>query len=241
MEPGRFSVEYADGIRVHCVDGVVSAELEGLRDPRVQRELTEGVVSGLRSHLAGQFVLHASSVAFGNSVVALMGDQGAGKSSLSFACAQEPIRMVSDGMTVVDPSSLQVQTGLPRWKLSDASITRFQLAPEDYEFVNEDCYKRYVPFQEKAEATPGALSVVLWVTVGDSERLEELEPREQLLALVQNAYLVNEFPVNEQQQLLQRAAKVLSTGVVVKRLVRRMSWEAMPAAVSLVRGVFGII
>jgi hypothetical protein len=114
------------------------------------------------------------------------------------------------------------------------------LNPEDYEYVNEDRYKRYVPFASEAEQTPGALRAALWVTVGDGERLETMGPREQLLALVQNGYLVSAFPVAEQEQLLQRAAQLLASGVVVTRLVRRMSWDAMPATVQLVRQVLGL-
>lgn len=147
--------------------------------------------------------------------------------------------MISDGMTVVDPESLRVRAGLRRWKLADESLQRFGLEPANYDFVNEACVKRYVPFSGDEPSDTATLRTVLWVTVGDSERIERLEPREQLLGLVTNAYLVNEFPVAEQQHLLVRAAKLLSGGVVVKRLVRRKTWDAMAEVVRLVQAEAG--
>lgn len=230
-----FSLKILENTKIHCRDDGVGVENCGDLEPGLNREISEGIVAGLQSHLLGKFVLHASSIAIDDAVIALMGNQGAGKSSLSVTCSSEPFRMIADGMTVIDPSNRRVELGLPRWKLSDASIEKFGLNPNDYEFVNGERRKRYVPFSRTDAINSCVLKVVLWVTEGDGEYVESMTPTQQLLALVTNAYLIKGYPVSEQEKLLSRAGEILASGVVVKRLVRRKRWDTLPETVRLVR------
>jgi hypothetical protein len=230
-----FSVELLENIRLQCEKDYVNVEAGSDCDPGLLREVEEGIVPGLRSHLNGNFVLHASSIQLNETVIALMGDQRTGKSSLSFACSVDAFRMVADGMTVINPANLTVEAGLSRWKLSDESIEIFGRNPTEFEFVNRACRKRYVPFAERESIAPGKVKVVLWVTDGVCERLEPLEPMQQLIALVTNAYLIKIFPIEEQEKVLRRASQLLSSGVIVKRLVRRKRWSTLHDTVKLVQ------
>jgi hypothetical protein len=230
-----FSFNILENIRLQCEGDSVSVEAGLDCDPGYLREVEEGIVPGLQSHLCGNFVLHASSIQLNETVIALMGDQRTGKSSLSFACSVDAFRMVADGMTVIDPVNLTVEAGLSRWKLSDESIEVFGRAPTDFEFVNRACKKRYVPFAERGSVTKGKVRFVLWITDGESEYLESLEPMQQLMALVTNTYLIKILPVEEQDKVLRRASQLLSSGVIVKRLVRRKRWSALWDTVKIVQ------
>lgn len=83
-----------------------------------------GPVLACALHLRGRFALHASAIRVGGAAVALMGDKGAGKSTLACAFLSPGRALLADDLVVVDPTGAghQAAAGFPQLKLDDASL-----------------------------------------------------------------------------------------------------------------------
>lgn len=213
------------GVEVHLGDGLSRARA---------REVYEGPVAALEAYAGGDVLLHASCVSIDQCALAILGGQGAGKSTLSCACVRAGSTFISDGSLVVNPHTGIVAVGPPRWKLTEQSLMHLGLDAGSCAYVNEERVKRYVDLPTPTVAHTPKLGLVLLVTDGSDERIEPLAPHEQAIALLTHTYLVNLFPPSEHGTLLERAAGLLASGASVKRLVRRKNWNALPATVDLV-------
>lgn len=83
-----------------------------------------GPVLACALHLRGRFVLHASAIRVGGAAVALMGDKGAGKSTLACAFLSSGRALLADDLVVADPAGAghEAAAGFPQLKLDDASL-----------------------------------------------------------------------------------------------------------------------
>jgi hypothetical protein len=94
-------------------------------DPALIRAVLLGWVMAMICLQRDLLVLHASAVAFGDRVIAFMGDAGAGKSTLAAHCLAAGARLVADDMlrvTLRDQGCPRVHPGMPILKLWQQAI-----------------------------------------------------------------------------------------------------------------------
>lgn len=147
-----------------------------------------------------------------------MGPSGSGKSTLAAALCERGAKLVSDGMTPVDPDSLLVAHGTARTKLNDASLRLLGADPERYSLVHPESMKRYFPVPG-SDSEP-ILSLILIVEDAEETTIVPILGAESLMKLITNVYLVEHLPPEHSPILMQRAAKLIQRGVQVKALRR---------------------
>jgi hypothetical protein len=205
---------------------VVLCETEHL-SPQRKDDLLRGPGEGLLAHCRGQIVLHGSCISRGTSAISLVGPSGVGKSSLSVALCRRGAALISDGMTIVDPTSLGVTRRWPWWRMTDDSLRALGFDPERYAFDDALKQKRRVIGDPIPQSVAPRLVQVLLVETDSEISIAPFSGAEQILGLIRNAYLASVLPPSESPILLQRCGEVIARGVAVHRLVRPMDWARM--------------
>lgn len=230
---GRYLIE--DGREV-VVDASRDAE------PAVVRLFILGSVMGMACHQRGLMALHASAVAFDDQVVAFMGWQGAGKSTLAAHCLAAGARLVSDDLLVVTlgrDGRAHAHPGVPALKLWGNALEALGRTSEGLprDWWRED---KYHVSCSRAVETPLDLRHVLLLdedeTTGDGT-LTPLNGAQSIRALVANTYRVEYLDIAGRRDRHFRDCALLASNVPVSRLGRRRDPQRLSATVELVAAV----
>jgi hypothetical protein len=106
------------------------------------------VVFAYLGYLENRFSLHGSCVSRDGIALCVAGRPGAGKSTLAAAVVARGASFVSDGMTIVDPDSRNVQRGPPTRRLWDDALRWLGDDPQKYPYLEQGPPKRVCPVQE---------------------------------------------------------------------------------------------
>jgi hypothetical protein len=179
--------------------------------------------------------LHASAVAFGDRVVAFMGDQGAGKSTLAAHCVQVGAKLVADDLLRVelaDSGPPRAHPGMPLLKLWRQTLEGMgrdanELAPawwHDHKFL--------VPFS--GELVENALPIACIHVLEQDEtagagRFEPLAAAAAVSALVANSHDIYVLDaIGRRPGHLDDCVR-LAGNVEIVRLARRHDAAQLPA------------
>jgi len=203
-----------------------------------ERALRLGIVGPLLGVILtqrGQFVLHASSVVVDGRAVAFAGPSGRGKSTLATALARAGHPLVADDITVIDTAGPEplVLPGFARVKLWPDSANMLGEDAEALPLLHPARTKRSLQLDD-FHRHPVPLERCYLLEDGPAE--ESLEPaaREAVLALIGCTY--------QSQWLHQTGASgknllhctALARSGVVRRLLRRRDFDALPDVVRFV-------
>ncbi len=108
-------------------------------------------------HQRGATPLHAAVVCLDGRAVALAGDSGSGKSSVSRALVARRHRLLSDDLALVDPETLLVQPGLASSKLTPSSASILGLS-SPYRAADS---KSFVPVSTAFAVGPARLAAII--------------------------------------------------------------------------------
>lgn len=159
-----------------------------------------GPVLGLALRFQGALCLHASAVALSGRVVAFVGDAGAGKSTTAAAFAREGQVVISDDIVTLaeDAGAFTVQPAYPYLSLWPDSVVLLYGERKSLPSFSRNFDKRLLSLGEHglqfadSPLPLGAIFLLGERSVGNSApRVEELDARESLLALVANSYATN--------------------------------------------------
>jgi hypothetical protein len=158
-----------------------------------------GPVLGLLLRLRGVTCLHASAVAFGNSAVAFVGSEGAGKSTTAAALARRGNAILSDDVVTLAErnGSFFVHPAYPYLCLWPESVESLYGSAEALPKFSANYEKRCLSLgklelQFAQQALPLAAIYILGDRRGDPAPLiEELSPQRAFLALVANTFATN--------------------------------------------------
>jgi hypothetical protein len=180
----------------------------------------------------GHLVLHGSCVAIEGRGVCLLGPSGAGKSTLAAALQAAGHTLVSDAMTALDLE--EAPRAFPGWgtlKLWPTTVSRLGLESLVTGRVHGESNKQLCLPQGRVAA--GLVPIQTFVIVGPGEASEPswLGPAEGVMALMQNAYLVDDMPAAAQPALLKLCARVVSSSSVA-RLDRGLTLDQLDVAVA---------
>jgi hypothetical protein len=159
-----------------------------------------GPVLGLVLRLRGITCLHASAVAFGNSVGAFVGSEGAGKSTTAAALARHGHSVVSDDIValVERDGAFFVLPAYPYLCLWADSVNILFGAESKLPSFSPNWDKRQLALSEnrlgfEQQSLPLSAIFLLGERSADpgAPRLEPVPPREALLSLVADSYATN--------------------------------------------------
>jgi hypothetical protein len=157
-----------------------------------------GPVMGFVLRLRGTLCLHASSVAVGDSAVALVGLPGAGKSTTAAAFACSGFSVLSDDVVALADKASQfyVQPGYPRVNLWPDSVQQLFGAKDALPRITPTWDKRYLALGQNGHhftSSPLPLGAIYILDGRDAALpapiIEEISGKEAFMALVGNTYV----------------------------------------------------
>jgi hypothetical protein len=200
-----------------------------------------GPILGYVLRLRGLTVLHASAVRTSRGAVALVGPQGAGKSSMAAAMVGRGHAILSEDVCALRGSggTIEVLPGYPLIRLWPEAVEMLFGQPDALPLLTPTWDKRYLPLATDGQefcGEPVPLCAVLLLGKRESERAPRLElvpAAEAMVTLVANTYknlLLDGQQRADEFRFLQR----LMQSVPVGRLVGHSSGERIGEMCDLV-------
>ena len=141
-------------------------------------------------HQRGDLVLHASAVAIGGRAIALLGEKGAGKSTLSATLLARGHSLLSDDIVAVrsGPDGPVVAGGSRTLKLEPAVARALGLDPEKLRLIHREGTKREWPLPATAVAATTPLARLIVLQRGPAPRVEPLAASAAFIEAVRHTY-----------------------------------------------------
>lgn len=195
-----YALSYTDGARfmVHPKQSKVWGSCEA---PLTSEDLATyflGPVLGFVLRQRHITCLHASSVELQRQAVVFSGDPGYGKSTTAAALALRGIPVLAEDIVALEltESTICVKPGYPRVCLWPDAVQKLMGDAEALPRLTPTWEKRYLPLDGvrgkfAAERVPLGLIYIFGGRIDDANapRVEEVNPREALLELVQKTYM----------------------------------------------------
>jgi hypothetical protein len=141
-------------------------------------------------HQRGDLVLHASAIGISGRAIALLGDKGAGKSTLSATLLARGHSLVSDDVVAVrrGPGGPVVAGGARTLKVEPAVARALGLDPEKLRLIHREGTKREWPVAEGAVAATTPLAKLIVLQRGPQPRVEPLAASTAFIEAVRHTY-----------------------------------------------------
>jgi hypothetical protein len=199
-----------------------------------------GPVLGILLRLRGVTCLHASAVAFGDTAVAFVGSEGAGKSTTAAALARHGHAILSDDVVALAEhnGSFFVHPAYPYLCLWPESVESLYGSPDalpqfsaNYEKRVLSLGKQELRFAERA--LPLAAIYILGERRGDPAPLvEELPPQKAFVALVANTFATNTLDTGMRAKEFEILAR-LAPSVSIRALCAHQDASRLPELCAL--------
>ena len=180
----------------------------------------------------GCLVLHAGGLRVGQGAVLLLGDSGAGKSSLTAALALAGQPLISDDVCLLHREPWRVFATIPRLRLLPEAFKHLQAkAPAgEADKLYYDKLKAEAP--QLAPWVESPLTDIISLAWGENLSLTPLTGAERLRAVLNAAAWVGVNASVDKSQRHFAACAALVREVPVWRLTRPRDWSMMPQVVS---------
>ncbi|MEI6385663.1 MAG: hypothetical protein WCQ50_03445 [Spirochaetota bacterium] len=173
---GRFFVEAGRKILLEPASGAQESEL-GL--------FVLSTCLAVLCHQRGLYPLHASSVRVDGGAVLFAGDTGRGKSALSAVLDAHGYPLLSDDVSVVDPSGPHLLPTFPQFKLSPDVGEALGLQQDGMQSTRPGTIKLRVPARGDFDSAPVPLLAIYIFGWGMSDKIGEITRLPPALALAQ--------------------------------------------------------
>jgi len=188
----------------------------------------------------GTRALHASSVCIAGHAVELCGQSAAGKSTTAAALALRGLPVLTENVSPIIElgATFIVEPGYPRVCLWPDSVKQFLDSPDALPLLRANWDKRYLDgVRATFEPQPKPLGVIYLLSPrtdgSDAPRIEQIAPRDALLALVQNTYM-NWLPNRDRRAAeFDFLSKVLNQ-VPARRIIPPADPARLPALCDLI-------
>ena len=197
-----------------------------------------GPVLGMLLHQRGLLVLHASVVAINDGVVAFLGDQGWGKSTIAAALHSHGHSIFADDILPLDidgmQSRLMVHPGIPQIKLWPDSVTSLGEDPQKLPRVRPEIEKRIRLINHNCSQKPLPLERIYVLAKGMVQEIKLLSQKEAFLNLIRHSYAVYLLEATGTAATNFQQCHKIVNNVPIARLQRPFSLSALPELVKLV-------
>ena len=199
-----------------------------------------GPVLGILLRLRGVTCLHASAVAFGDTAVAFVGSEGAGKSTTAAALARHGHAILSDDVVALAEhnGSFFVHPAYPYLCLWPESVESLYGSPDALPQFSANYEKRFLSLGKKElrfaeRALPLAAIYILGERRGDPAPLvEELPPQKAFVALVANTFATNTLDTGMRAKEFEILAR-LAPSVSIRALCAHQDASRLPELCAL--------
>lgn len=199
-----------------------------------------GPVLGILLRLRGVTCLHASAVAFGETAVAFVGSEGAGKSTTAAALARHGHAILSDDVVALaeHDESFYVHPAYPYLCLWPESVESLFGSADALPQFSANYEKRFLSLGKQElrfaeRALPLAAIYILGDRRGDPAPLmEELAPQKAFLALVANTFATNTLDSGMRAKEFEILAR-LAPDVYIRRLCAHHDASRLPELCAL--------
>ena len=199
-----------------------------------------GPVLGILLRLRGVTCLHASAVAFGDTAVAFVGSEGAGKSTTAAALARHGHAILSDDVVALAEhnGSFFVHPAYPYLCLWPESVESLYGSPDALPQFSANYEKRVLSLGKKElrfaeRALPLAAIYILGERRGDPAPLvEELPPQKAFVALVANTFATNTLDTGMRAKEFEILAR-LAPSVSIRALCAHQDASRLPELCAL--------
>jgi hypothetical protein len=206
-----------------------------------------GPVMGIYLRLRGVVCLHASVVAIGDRCVAMVGSEGAGKSTTAAGFAKLGYGVLSDDIAALDERNghFFVRPGHPRINLWPKSVSLLYGSPEALAPISEGWDKRYLTLGQGLDgvfedrALPLGAIYILDVSVCDAPSFERMSQRDAMMALVANTYAANFLDAQQRAEEFQVLSRLLAS-VPVRRVNPRRDVLPVLELCEMIRADFDV-
>lgn len=212
-------------------------------DERSLRLFALGAGLGVLLHQRRKLLLHASAVAIDGRVAVFTGNSGWGKSTTAAALHARGHRMMADDLVVIEMQNDQpvVIPGFPQLKLWPESVEALGADPNELPQVRREVDKRAQATRDQFVESPLPLGAIYILDGGDELRIDPLPPKEALMALIRNLFVVGfgaEYSQATQDHMSFPQCAELAKRVPVRLLHRQVDLTALPRLVELVEDDF---
>ncbi|MCC6802502.1 MAG: serine kinase [Anaerolineae bacterium] len=212
-------------------------------DERSLRLFALGAGMGVLLHQRRKLILHASAVAIDGRIAVFTGNSGWGKSTTAAAFHACGHRMMADDLVVVEMQDDQpvVVPGYPQLKLWPESVEALGADPNTLPQVRREVDKRAQATRDQFADSPLPLGAIYVLDGGDELRIDPLPPKEALMALIRNLFIVgfgSEYSRATQDHTSFPQCAELAKRVPVRLLRRQVDLTALPRLVELVEDDF---
>jgi hypothetical protein len=206
-----------------------------------------GPVMGIYLRLRGVVCLHASVVAIGDRCVAMVGAEGAGKSTTAAGFAKLGYGVLSDDIAALDERSdhFFVRPGHPRINLWPKSVSLLYGSPEALSPISEGWDKRYLALGQGLDgvfadrALPLGAIYVLDLSLPEAPSFERMSQRDAMMALVANTYAANFLDAQQRAEEFQVLSRLLAS-VPVRRVNPRRDVLPVLELCEMIRADFDV-
>ncbi|MGQ0801877.1 MAG: hypothetical protein ACT4NL_17405 [Pseudomarimonas sp.] len=135
---GRFLISMGNQVQIDPAAGA---------DERDVRTFLLGSVMGALAHQRGLLPIHGSAIRLAEGCAIFTGPSGVGKSTLVAALAQQGHAVLTDDISVVQPSTQQclLYPGIPRLKLWGDTLEKLQHSPQSFSTLLNRIEKFHFP------------------------------------------------------------------------------------------------
>jgi hypothetical protein len=256
---GNISLSFArcgDSLVLHFPDAAkVTASPDGTvavsRAPRASDEtlchvLLDQVLPRLLAH-RGHLVVHAAAVVDDDRHgIAIIGDSGRGKSTLSAALAASGCRLLSDDCLLLelDERAVHAIPSYPGLRLLPDSLTAlYGETPPDTSPVAHYTDKRRLARTDNRKPQPSTVTAMLLLQppVDSAEiRIDPLSPQQACIELVRNAFQLDLGDMQRASKLLAQAAEI-TRRVPVFSIAYPRHYAALPNVTEQIRTLISTI
>ena len=199
-----------------------------------------GPVLGLLLRLRGVTCLHASAVAFGETAVAFVGSEGAGKSTTAAALARRGHAILSDDVVALaeQNGSFVVHPAYPYLCLWPESVESLYGSPDALPQFSANYEKRFLSLgTHELRFAERPLPLAAIYILGDRRSdpaplVEELAPQKAFLALVANTFATNTLDTGMRAKEFEILAR-LAPSVPIRALCAHQNASRLPELCAL--------
>src|SRR6185369_17221085 len=153
-------------------------------DERALALFLAGPALAVALHQRGRLVLHATAVAIGGRALAILGEKGAGKSTLAAALTRRGYRLLSDDIVAIEE-----RAGTASLKIQPEAAQALGVDPGTLALVHPDSEKRAWPGGAGEDAPPATpITTLLVASAGTEPSLAPLAASATFLELVRHTY-----------------------------------------------------
>ena len=154
------------------------------------------------------FSIHGSAVCINDLAFVIVGEGGAGKSSLAREFIQSGYKLLSDDLSAISTDNqLYVIPSFPVQKMWEDTMEVFKASPDQNRKIFQNANKFYVDIQDSFESISKQLGAIIWLEETETEKvcINKISKGQALEVLLKHAYIedmVEQLGLKGQQFIL---------------------------------------